>query len=68
MLEGGGAEETVRPGCEKLSWEDSFPQRFPMMNGNMAKRRRGERDVTGWIGVMGGSGAKWEVWSRLSSH
>jgi len=28
---GGGAEERIRPGCEKGSGEDSFPQRLPIL-------------------------------------
>jgi hypothetical protein len=30
LLVGGGAEESVRPGCEKGSGEDSLPQRLPI--------------------------------------
>ena len=39
VLEAGGAEESVRPGCANGSGEDSLPQRFPIVK----KLRRGGR-------------------------
>jgi len=37
VIFGGGAEETVRPGWEKGSFEDSLPQRAPIVH--IMKRR-----------------------------
>jgi len=58
VLDGGGAEERVRPGWEKLSWDDSLPQRFPMMNGCLENNYWKGKDAVRRVGVLGGFGAR----------